>query len=95
MQKTEQGFLSQYNYITIQILFRVFSLHKGENRKMIDEWNVEKTLADLLMQENESVRTAACQAVATVSKNLPSRDTFRSLGNLTESRHTGLHTGLH
>uniref|UniRef100_A0A671N8V4 EDR1/CTR1/ARMC3-like peptidase-like domain-containing protein n=1 Tax=Sinocyclocheilus anshuiensis TaxID=1608454 RepID=A0A671N8V4_9TELE len=51
----------------------------GENRKNLHERNVEKTLTDLLMQENESVRTAACQAVATVSKNLSSRDTFRSL----------------
>ncbi|KTF89578.1 hypothetical protein cypCar_00007862 [Cyprinus carpio] len=51
----------------------------GENRKILHERNVEKTLTDLLMQENESVRTAACQAVATVSKNLSSRDTFRSL----------------
>ncbi|XP_026056789.1 armadillo repeat-containing protein 3 [Carassius auratus] len=51
----------------------------GENRKILHERNVEKTLTDLLMQENESVRTAACQAVATVSKNLSSRETFRSL----------------
>uniref|UniRef100_A0A8C2CQN5 Armadillo repeat containing 3 n=1 Tax=Cyprinus carpio TaxID=7962 RepID=A0A8C2CQN5_CYPCA len=50
----------------------------GENRKILHERNVEKTLTDLLMQENESVRTAACQAVATVSKNLSSRDTFRN-----------------
>uniref|UniRef100_A0A8C1U2B8 Armadillo repeat containing 3 n=1 Tax=Cyprinus carpio TaxID=7962 RepID=A0A8C1U2B8_CYPCA len=50
----------------------------GENRKILHERNVEKTLTDLLMQENESVRTAACQAVATVSKYLSSRDTFRN-----------------
>uniref|UniRef100_A0A672PYE3 Armadillo repeat containing 3 n=1 Tax=Sinocyclocheilus grahami TaxID=75366 RepID=A0A672PYE3_SINGR len=37
------------------------------------------TLTDLLMQENESVRTAACQAVASVSKNISSGDTFRCL----------------
>ncbi|XP_051737858.1 armadillo repeat-containing protein 3 isoform X3 [Ctenopharyngodon idella] len=51
----------------------------SENRKILHERNVEKALTDLLMQENESVRTAACQAVAAVSKNLSSRDTFRCL----------------
>ncbi|XP_050953871.1 armadillo repeat-containing protein 3 [Labeo rohita] len=51
----------------------------SENRKILHERNIEKTLTDLLMQENESVRTAACQAVATVSKNLSSKDTFRCL----------------
>ncbi|XP_056306737.1 armadillo repeat-containing protein 3 [Danio aesculapii] len=51
----------------------------SENRKILHERNIEKTLTDLLMQENESVRMAVCQAVATVSQNLSSRDTFRCL----------------
>ncbi|ROJ70143.1 Armadillo repeat-containing protein 3 [Anabarilius grahami] len=51
----------------------------SENRTILHERNVEKALTDLLKQENESVRTAVCQAVAAVSKNLSSRDTFRCL----------------
>lgn len=54
----------------------------GENRKILHDRNVEKALTDLLMQENESVSTAVCQAVAAVSKNLSSKETFRCLGNL-------------
>ncbi|KAK7123837.1 hypothetical protein R3I93_022066 [Phoxinus phoxinus] len=51
----------------------------SENRKILHDRNVEKALTDLLMQENESVRTAVCQAVAAVSKNLSSKETFRCL----------------
>uniref|UniRef100_A0A8B9JKB2 EDR1/CTR1/ARMC3-like peptidase-like domain-containing protein n=1 Tax=Astyanax mexicanus TaxID=7994 RepID=A0A8B9JKB2_ASTMX len=51
----------------------------SETRKLLHEQNVEKALIDLLATENKSVHTAVCQAVAVLSKNQSSMDTFRLL----------------
>lgn len=73
--------------------------HNGENRKILHEQNVEKALTDLLVEENDNIRTATCQAIATVSKNLSSRETFRCLDaiklivQLLNSERSDLRTG--
>lgn len=51
-----------------------------ENRKILHEQDVEKSLMALLAVENSRVRSAACQAVAVMSRNSASKDTFRHLG---------------
>ncbi|XP_041923344.1 armadillo repeat-containing protein 3 [Alosa sapidissima] len=53
-----------------------------ENRKILHEQDVEKSLMALLAVENNRVRSATCQAVAVMSKHLASKDTFRHLGSI-------------
>ncbi|XP_063063437.1 armadillo repeat-containing protein 3 [Engraulis encrasicolus] len=53
-----------------------------ENRKMLHEQDVEKSLMALLAMDNSRVRAATCQAVAVMSKNLASKDTFRHLDGI-------------
>ncbi|XP_072544871.1 armadillo repeat-containing protein 3 isoform X2 [Salminus brasiliensis] len=54
----------------------------SENRKILHEQDVEKALIDLLASENNDVHSAVCQAVAVMSKNLGSKDTFRHLNGI-------------
>ncbi|KAM6976412.1 armadillo repeat-containing protein 3 [Aplochiton taeniatus] len=54
----------------------------SENRKLLHEQNIEKALVELLAVENDSVRTATCLAVAAMSLNLASKDTFRDLDGI-------------
>lgn len=73
--------VNSYLPVALSVLHQNAVLHHlGENRKILHEQNVEKALTELLAAENESVRSAACQAVSAMSKNLSSRDTFRQFG---------------
>uniref|UniRef100_A0AAY4F0E3 Armadillo repeat containing 3 n=1 Tax=Denticeps clupeoides TaxID=299321 RepID=A0AAY4F0E3_9TELE len=53
-----------------------------ENRKILQDKDVEKVLVDLLAVENSNISSAACQTVAVMSENLASRDTFRHLDGI-------------
>ncbi|KAM3860418.1 armadillo repeat-containing protein 3 [Diretmus argenteus] len=53
-----------------------------ENRKLLHEQDVEKALVKLLSAEGDSVKTAACCAVAAMSLHLPSKNSFRDLGTV-------------
>ncbi|KAM9436480.1 armadillo repeat-containing protein 3 [Clarias gariepinus] len=55
---------------------------RGENRKILHEQNVEKAITESLAVESDSVRTAACQAVSTMCKDLSSKDTFREFDGI-------------
>ncbi|KAK1172066.1 armadillo repeat-containing protein 3 isoform X1 [Acipenser oxyrinchus oxyrinchus] len=55
----------------------------NENRKILHEQEVEKTLVTLLRVDHEGLRTATCQAIAITCENLASKDEFRKL--------TGIH----
>ncbi|XP_062841883.1 armadillo repeat-containing protein 3 isoform X2 [Trichomycterus rosablanca] len=54
----------------------------SENQKILHEQNVEKALVDLLAVQNDGVQAATCQAVAAMSKNPSSKDTFRQLDGI-------------
>ncbi|XP_041095860.1 armadillo repeat-containing protein 3-like [Polyodon spathula] len=54
----------------------------NENRKILHEQEVEKTLATLLRVNYEGLRTAACQAIAIMCENLASKDEFRKLAGI-------------
>ncbi|KAF5899689.1 armadillo repeat-containing protein 3, partial [Clarias magur] len=54
----------------------------GENRKILHEQNVEKAITESLAVESDSVRTAACQAVSAMCKDLSSKDTFREFDGI-------------
>lgn len=52
----------------------------GETRNILRLQNIEKVLIELLAVENDSIRTAACQAVSTQGSDPSSKETFRQLG---------------
>ncbi|XP_056155755.1 armadillo repeat-containing protein 3 [Lampris incognitus] len=52
------------------------------NRKLLHEQDVEKALVELLFVESDSVKTAACHAVAAMSLHLASQDSFRDLDGI-------------
>ncbi|XP_041103023.1 armadillo repeat-containing protein 3-like [Polyodon spathula] len=54
----------------------------NENRKILHEQEVEKTLVTLLRVDHEGLRTAACQAIAIMCENLASKDEFRKLAGI-------------
>ncbi|KAL2085899.1 hypothetical protein ACEWY4_019219 [Coilia grayii] len=53
-----------------------------ENRKILHEQDVEKSLITLLTMDNNRVRSETCQAVAVLSKNSASKDTFRHMDGI-------------
>ncbi|XP_062297753.1 armadillo repeat-containing protein 3 isoform X2 [Scomber scombrus] len=63
---------------TVKCIARV--AQSSENRKLLHEQDVEKVLVELLSVANDSVKTATCHAVAAMSFNLASKDSFRDLG---------------
>ncbi|XP_071398841.1 armadillo repeat-containing protein 3 [Centroberyx affinis] len=54
----------------------------AENRKLLHEQDVEKALVELLSAEGDSVKTAACHAVAAMSLHRASKDSFRDLDGI-------------
>ncbi|RXM28515.1 Armadillo repeat-containing protein 3 [Acipenser ruthenus] len=54
----------------------------NENRKILHEQEVEKTLVTLLRVDHEGLRTATCQAIAIMCENLASKDEFRKLAGI-------------
>lgn len=52
----------------------------AECRKILHEKDVESTLVELLSVVDDSVRAAACQAMAAMSVHTTSKDNFRDLG---------------
>ncbi|XP_058875809.1 armadillo repeat-containing protein 3 isoform X5 [Acipenser ruthenus] len=54
----------------------------NENRKILHEQEVEKTLVTLLRVAHDGLRTAACHAIAIMCENLASKDEFRKLAGI-------------
>ncbi|XP_038133596.1 armadillo repeat-containing protein 3-like, partial [Cyprinodon tularosa] len=54
----------------------------SECHKILHEKDVESTLVELLSVVDDSVRAAACQAMAAMSVHTTSKDNFRDLGGL-------------
>ncbi|CAB1349906.1 unnamed protein product [Coregonus sp. 'balchen'] len=54
----------------------------AENRKLLHEQDIERSLVELLSLEDDSVRTATCQAIAAMSLHLASKDSFRALDGI-------------
>uniref|UniRef100_A0A665WDD4 Armadillo repeat containing 3 n=1 Tax=Echeneis naucrates TaxID=173247 RepID=A0A665WDD4_ECHNA len=64
----------------VQCITRVAQSY--ENRKLLHELNLEKTLIELMSVSEIGVKTATCQAVAAMSLHLASKDCFRDLGGI-------------
>lgn len=73
--------VNSYLPVALSVLHQNAVLHHlGDNQKILHEQNVEKALVELFAVENDSIRTAACQTVTAMCKNLSSRDTFQQFG---------------
>jgi hypothetical protein len=55
-------------------------LIEAENRKILNEQQVEKTLIYLLLNDYDDVKIAAAQALAVMSESQASRDSVRTFG---------------
>lgn len=56
------------------------SLCAAENRKILNEQEVEKCLVTLLGTDNDGTKIAASQAIAAMCENLASKQTIGTLG---------------
>ncbi|XP_029978658.1 armadillo repeat-containing protein 3 [Sphaeramia orbicularis] len=65
---------------TVKCIARV--AQSPENRKLLHEQNVENILVELLSVADDGVKTVTCEAVATMSSHLPSKDIFRDLKSI-------------
>ena len=52
-----------------------------ENGKIFHEQEVEKVLISMCSSENDIVRVASCEAVASLASNLAAKDAFGRQGN--------------
>ena len=101
-------FISLYLYLSIDSIYLSVSLlsrsppslflslcPSAENRKLLHEQDIERSLVELLSLEGDSLRTATCQAVAVMSLHLASKDAFRDLGETHTHRRVQTHTDTH
>ncbi|KAH0627515.1 hypothetical protein JD844_003304 [Phrynosoma platyrhinos] len=74
-------YMSSQSVIPINAISRVFvSTQWAENRKILNEQEVEKCLVTLLGTDNDGTKIAASQAISTMCENLASKQTIGTLG---------------